>query len=128
MTYQVVLEQSNGSYTASVPTLPGVRAAAVTREEVLASVKSQMSRRMTEIEVVDVELDPAKGAVDYLPDERALAEAAARNRGESAASLTGKPWLDFAGYLGHLSDEDWDEYETILKRIREEGNASPTEP
>jgi hypothetical protein len=120
MFYDVILERNDDSYMATVPALPGLQTIGRSREEVLVAVKSDIAHRLAEAEVVEVEVEGAAADLPYSASQMALARAAARQRGEPNAPLTGKPWLDFAGYLSHLSDEYWEEYQTALKAIREE--------
>ena len=124
MVYNVLLERDNGAYVATVPALPGLRTVGATRDATLSAARGDIARRLSEVEVVAVELGEATSDGGYSQEELALARSAAEQRGEPNASPTGKPWLDFAGYLSHLPGEDWDEYGVALRSIRDEGNAA----
>ncbi|NCO40360.1 MAG: hypothetical protein GW892_16790 [Armatimonadetes bacterium] len=113
---------------ATVPALPGLRTVGTTRDATLSAARSDIARRLSEVEVVAVELGGAALAGGYLQEELSLVRSAAAQRGEPNASPTGKPGLDFAGYLPHLQEEDWDEYEAILRVTRDEGNAADRQP
>jgi hypothetical protein len=120
MTCRVLLKNDNGSYVATVPDLPELRVIAATRQEALSAVREDITRRLAEVEVVELEVGAPATRLPYSPAQLELARKAARLRGQSEDSLTGKPWLDLAGCLSDMGDEYWETYEAALRQLREE--------
>lgn len=56
MTYEVVVENSRDGYTATVMSWPACIAKAPTRAEALARLREDLSRRLTEVEIVSLDV------------------------------------------------------------------------
>lgn len=92
----------------------------------MAAVRGAIKRRLAEVKMLTVDVETPIQSANYTPEEIALAGKAARLRGEPSAPMTGRPWVDFAGHLADLPDEDWEAYEAAVRAAREEGNAQET--
>ena len=60
MSYDVVVENSHGTYKATVLGWPNCSVTGRTREEVLALVRKDLRQRLAEVEIVTVEVDTPK--------------------------------------------------------------------
>ncbi len=58
MTYEVVVENGRNGYTATVMGWPSCIARAPTREQALARLQEDLSRRLTKVEIVSLDVDP----------------------------------------------------------------------
>ncbi|MGH9842899.1 MAG: type II toxin-antitoxin system HicB family antitoxin [Blastocatellia bacterium] len=56
-TFDVIVEQKNGSYRALVPALPNILAEGATRDEAISNVKNTAQHYLAGVEVATVELD-----------------------------------------------------------------------
>ncbi len=57
MTYEVVVENGHNGYTATVMGWPSCIAKAPTREQALARLREDLSRRLTEVEIVSLDVE-----------------------------------------------------------------------
>jgi predicted RNase H-like HicB family nuclease len=55
-TFDVIVEQRNGSYRALMPALPNILAEGATRDEAIANVKTTAQQYLANVEVATVEL------------------------------------------------------------------------
>ena len=56
MTYEIVVENGRDGYTATVMGWPSCIAKAPTREQALARLRDDLSRRLTDVEIVSLDL------------------------------------------------------------------------
>ncbi len=92
MTVPVWLEQQNGSFTATVPGAPGVRADGATREAVVESVREQLRAGAAsgQLVMVDIDFVGVSGLVGTFKDDPTLLDICAeayRLRDEEKATV-----------------------------------------
>ncbi len=76
MTIPVWVEQQNGTFTASVPGVPGIQASGSTREIAVADARAQirMSLSTGQIELVDVDFVGVSGLAGTYRDDPTILE------------------------------------------------------
>ena len=76
MTFPIQIQQTNGTFTASVVGSHDIRAVARTRDEVLAALRQELDRRITVGEITTMDV-PAVGVTSFagiFKDDPTLAE------------------------------------------------------
>ena len=76
MTFPIQIEQTNGTFTASVLGSQNIRAVARTRAEVIAALRNELDRRITVGEITTLDV-PAVGVTSFagiFKDDPTLAE------------------------------------------------------
>jgi predicted RNase H-like HicB family nuclease len=94
MHYPVVVRaESEHRYVARPVGLPEIEAEAETEQAAIDAVRQKLKTWLGDAKLVQVEVTPTSG----------------------------NPWLDFFG--SSADDPDWEDYQTEIKRVREQANA-----